>query len=179
MRNINEYKRRFNTLLESTMGNVKPLISEAPEFEEFVVPTLDMFKKIYVESYETEDMNQSKELNVKTSLNGNEFKITLPEGVYFNGEYIGIEVSVDRILKMVWDVSSPIEGPNIEHTEPCCETTTETGFRIWFRLPETQEEFLKNQPYNLYVDVRFVNVRGGKLRFSIEIPSGSELFSRH
>ena len=28
MRNINEYKRRFNMLLESTMGNVKPLINE-------------------------------------------------------------------------------------------------------------------------------------------------------
>jgi hypothetical protein len=28
MKTINEYKNRFNQLLESTMGNVKPLISE-------------------------------------------------------------------------------------------------------------------------------------------------------
>jgi len=28
MKNINEYKRRFNTLMESTMGDVKPLIME-------------------------------------------------------------------------------------------------------------------------------------------------------
>ena len=44
MGNINVHKRRFDELLESTMGNVKPLISEAPEFEEFVVPTMDMVK---------------------------------------------------------------------------------------------------------------------------------------
>ena len=42
MKSINEYKRRFNMLLESKMGDVKPLISEAPQFEEFVVPTMDM-----------------------------------------------------------------------------------------------------------------------------------------
>lgn len=28
MKNINQYKKRFNQLLESTMGNVKPLIME-------------------------------------------------------------------------------------------------------------------------------------------------------
>ena len=28
MKSIRSYKRRFNTLMESTMGNVKPLISE-------------------------------------------------------------------------------------------------------------------------------------------------------
>ena len=28
MKNINEYKRRFNTLMESEMGDVKPLINE-------------------------------------------------------------------------------------------------------------------------------------------------------
>ena len=48
MININEYKRRFDKLLESTMGNVKPLISESTEFEEFVVPTLDMLKDAIV-----------------------------------------------------------------------------------------------------------------------------------
>jgi hypothetical protein len=31
MKSINEYKNRFNQLLESTMGNVKPLISEKVE----------------------------------------------------------------------------------------------------------------------------------------------------
>ena len=31
MRNINEYKKRFYKLMESTIGDVKPLISEQPE----------------------------------------------------------------------------------------------------------------------------------------------------
>ena len=30
MNNLNEYKNRFYTLMESTMGNVKPLINEGP-----------------------------------------------------------------------------------------------------------------------------------------------------
>lgn len=33
MKNINEYKRRFDALLESTIGNVKPLINEDENFE--------------------------------------------------------------------------------------------------------------------------------------------------
>jgi len=33
MKNLNEYKRRFNILMESEMGNVKPLIMEQPEEE--------------------------------------------------------------------------------------------------------------------------------------------------
>ena len=37
MRNINEYKRRFDTLLESTMGNVKPLINEQSDDVQAVV----------------------------------------------------------------------------------------------------------------------------------------------
>ena len=31
MNNIEEYRKRFNSLLESSMGDVKPLISEQPE----------------------------------------------------------------------------------------------------------------------------------------------------
>ena len=43
MRNINEYKRRFNTLLESTMGNVKPLINEE-ETTTYCQKTYPMYK---------------------------------------------------------------------------------------------------------------------------------------
>ena len=33
MKNIEQYRKRFNSLLESTMGDVRPLISEQDEFK--------------------------------------------------------------------------------------------------------------------------------------------------
>jgi len=37
MKTINEYKKRFDQLLESTIGNAKPLISEDENFEQFQI----------------------------------------------------------------------------------------------------------------------------------------------
>jgi len=49
MRNINEYKRRFDTLLESTIGNVKPLINEETDLKLNITP--EELKK-FIESLE-------------------------------------------------------------------------------------------------------------------------------
>ena len=36
MKNLNDYKRRFNILMESEMGNVKPLINQGVEIDELI-----------------------------------------------------------------------------------------------------------------------------------------------
>lgn len=38
MNNIEQYRKRFNSLLESTMGDVRPLISEQDEFKKDIKP---------------------------------------------------------------------------------------------------------------------------------------------
>ena len=54
MKNLNKVKNRFNILLESTMGNVKPLLSEQHDKEELISKIIDMDSEfnndpIYVE----------------------------------------------------------------------------------------------------------------------------------
>lgn len=186
MKNIEQYRKRFNSLLESTMGDVRPLISEAQQFEEFVVPTMDMLKEVLAVTMKQVDTSSrfasslsgvdDKKINVRTSLNGNEYKITLPEGVYDPNETIRVEFYIDKTLMIF-----PPNGNN-EHSRDNVSNIHDTEkadgliVNFKFHLPETQEEFSKKQPYNGYVDVRCKNVRGGKIRFSVEVPSGSEIY---
>ena len=170
MRNINEYKRRFNTLLESTMGNVKPLISEAPEFEEFVVPTLDMVESTNA-YYFVEREYVGKEITHKLSLSGNEYKITLSEGMYEPEEGIMVFFYLnwkDPILKLDNVKSSPNVDTFI--------TNGKSKVQLNFNMPMTQKELQNNSPFIRYADIFCKNVKGGILRFSVEVPSGSEIY---
>jgi hypothetical protein len=178
MRSINEYKRRFNTLLESKMGDVKPLISEAPQFEEFVVPTMDMLLDTDVIS--KPNSSNSKELNVKTSVSGNEFKITLPEGMYDSREMIKISLDIDKALMLVKGpnrLSNPLAVSNKGIIEMGLNYGSDsTEVLIYFLMPETQTELEEMLPFNSSLDVQCKNVKGGKIKFTVEVPSGSEIY---
>ena len=176
MRNINEYKRRFDTLLESTMGNVKPLISEAPEFEEFVVPTLDMVKATNAYHFvEREDGSSvGEKITHKKSLSGQEYKITLSEGMYEPGEEISVSFKLDEmnpILKLD-DVKSRPKGGYASIPE-------QNEVYLEFEMPMTQKELQNNSPFIRYADIFCKNVKGGILRFSVEVPSGSEIYEKN
>ena len=45
MRNLNEYKNRFNQLMESTIGDVKPLITEQPTGDTTTIFNISWFEK--------------------------------------------------------------------------------------------------------------------------------------
>lgn len=183
MKSINEYKRRFNMLLESKMGDVKPLISEAPQFEEFVVPTLDMLKDAIVRTVKdgkiTGDLI-SYDDNFKKTFTGNEYKITLPEGMYEAGE----EISVDFYMDPIFIIQNVISYKSANVVTDYQNNTAYVA-KAWnldnfisfqFKIPNTQKELEENSPFITYVDFRCKNVRGGKLRFSVEVPSGSEIY---
>lgn len=55
MKKINDYRNRFVNLLESTMGNVKPLISEAEGYEAGITKTIKNSGK--EESYKIEEID--------------------------------------------------------------------------------------------------------------------------
>ena len=176
MKSINEYKRRFNMLLESKMGDVKPLISEAPQFEEFVVPTLDMLKEVFAFATTMDGSSNNEKLNVKTSLDGNEYKITLPEGVYNPSELVDVTFVIDKTLMIL-----PPNESNEHSRDNVAQIGQENkgdvyGIYFTFILPRTQEQFSEKPSYYGYVDVKCKNVRGGKLRFSVEVASGSEIY---
>lgn len=176
MKNIEQYRKRFNSLLESTMGDVRPLISEAPQFEEFVVPTMDMLKKSFAFATTKDLSSYFKKLNVKTSLNGNEYKMTLPEGVYSPDEMINVEFNIDKTL-MIYPPNENNEL-SLDKIDKVLQRNLGDVYGIYFNfyLPETQEKFLEEQPYYGYLDVQCKNVKGGKIRFSVEVPSGSEIY---
>ena len=182
MKSINEYKRRFNMLLESKMGDVKPLISEAPQFEEFVVPTMDMVLNYEVLSYNSQKMED--ELPSELSLDGNEYKLTLPEGMYDPSEKIIVKFDIDPkiILKTVLGNDSRVtRSSNIREfsVEKNIENESSNKFKtviLVFNMPETQKELEEKSPYIAYIETPCKNVRGGKIKFSAEVPSGSEIY---
>ena len=184
MRNINEYKRRFNTLLESTMGNVKPLISEAPQFEEFVVPTLDMVKDTDVLSLENYKGDIKKLLGHEKTFNGNEYKITLPEGMYDAGEDIQVIFYMDPILMFLDEfgnkvgISSKSDNVILVGVDKWSVPSENIRITFQFKMPNTQKELKENSPFITYVDFRCKNVKGGKIKFTVEVPSGSEIYEK-
>ena len=179
MRNINKYRKRFYNLMESTLGNVKPLISEAPQHEEFVTPTMDMLS--YGEAHSSSDGTggYGKTINSKTSLSGNEYKFTLAEGMYESLESISIGFWIDGKLKLQEKVLSTdiTKSDNVTYTNVLkISAYGKRYINFKFNMPKTQNEFKEKSPFIAYIDVPCKNVRGGKLRFSAEVPSSSEIF---
>jgi hypothetical protein len=191
MRNINEYKKRFYNLMESTMGDVKPLISEDTQHEEFVTPTIKMLSYGHVESLDTPGVEKgwnksikswNKSIKSKTSLSGNEYKSTLSDGMYKSLERIKVYFGIVGKLKLIEKVLT--KSDNVIDTKGLGNSTLEiindegleTELAFVFNMPKTQKEFKEKSPYIAYIDVPCENVRGGKLRFSAEVPSDSEIF---
>jgi hypothetical protein len=173
MKNIENYKTRFYALMESTMGDVKPLISEAPQYEEFVTPTIDMV--IDTKSSSLIDGNYNPIKNT-LSLNGNEYKMTLNEGMYNPNETIAVLFNMNNKLNFV-GFHNKDEGIRVVNYNGHGDKNDDYSSISWYiNMPMTQEEFETNSPYIKYLDVSCKNVRGGKIRFSVEVPSGSEIF---
>jgi len=175
MRNINEYKKRFYNLMESTLGDVKPLISEATQYEEFVTPTMDMSSNGTAYT-SIGNVGGGETINSKTSLSGNEYKFTLAEGMYKSLESISIDFTIDGKLKLK-DSEYITKSDNVTYAnvwEISDEGERDLIFK--FNMPKTQKEFKEKSPFIAYIDIPCENVRGGKLRISAEVPSGSEIF---
>lgn len=165
--------------MESTLGDVKPLISEAPQHEEFVTPTMDMLSN--GDAYSSSDGTRSwKTINSKTSLSGNEYKFTLAEGMYKSLEIISIGFWLDVKLKLQEKVLSTdiTKSDNVTHADVLAQSEGDRYIKFRFNMPKTQNEFKEKSPYIAYIDVPCENVRGGKLRFSAEVPSSSEIFEK-
>ena len=180
MNNLNEYKRRFYNLMESTLGNVKPLIYEATQYEEFVTPTMDMLSYGVVYTL-IGNGGYGKAINSKKSLSGNEYKFTLAEGMYKSLERINIDFTIVGKFKLQEKVLSTdiTKSDNVTYTKVWGNSERGENLRditFIFNMPKTQKEFKENSPYIAYIDIPCENVRGGKLRFSVEVPSGSEIF---
>ena len=187
MRNINEYKRRFNTLLESTMGDVKPLIFEALEFDTFVTPE----KKMLLFGGKDEDNN---DFEPRVGVIDNEFIITLPEASYKASGYIELMLVYPLSTSPNWDPKSnlkipenvAIKGTSSEvsrklqisnHPADHYAGSDESDMIIfYFKVPPTQKEFDNNQPYMDSFEIPCSNVRGGKIKITVEIPKNSTIF---
>jgi hypothetical protein len=117
MKTINEYKNRFNQLMESTMGDVKPLIMEQSTGE-----TLPVVTKVYIEKYGKPDSGrcfQNPKLNNSCD-SGNSF-IEFNDGTILkypnisyssyveNGTYEGDEI---KSLKPPYYVSFNLNNKN-------------------------------------------------------------------
>jgi hypothetical protein len=70
MNNLNEYKKRFNTLMESTIGNVKPLITEQENNDEIIER---MFDTLFREGSKASAFVQEK-FDILATLLNNELK---------------------------------------------------------------------------------------------------------
>ena len=200
MKNIENYKTRFYTLMESTIGDVKPLISEAPQYEEYVEPEKEDFY-IFLESL---DEGYGKIEITEKSYSNYEYKITVKPGSYEPNEELTLTIRVnvnsrksykndvglfDDYLK----VSSPLKysGDAIRGKLKTTFLTSQDARTIigdklkafWnsnpkadytimlkFKMPSTQKEYDRNQPFEKYAEVKFDNVRGGKIKFTILFP---------
>jgi hypothetical protein len=200
MENIENYKTRFYALMESTMGDVKPLISEAPQYEEYVEPEKGDFH-IFLESL---DEGYGKIEITEKSYSNYEYKITVKPGSYEPNEELTLTIRVnvnsrksyknnaglfDDYLK----VSSPLKysGDAIRGKLKTTFLTSQDARTIigdklnafWnsnpkadytimlkFKMPSTQKEYDRNQPFEKYAEVKFDNVRGGKIKFTVLFP---------
>lgn len=185
MRNINVYKRRFDELLESTMGNVKPLISEAPEFDQFVTPE----KNMLVFGGKDEDNN---DFELRVGVIGNEFIITLPEASYKAGGFIELMLVYPLTSSPNWNPKYNLKIPeNVvissgDDTPPLLTPNRARAYEgddksnriiFFFVVPKTQKEFDDNQPYMDSFEIPCSNVRGGKIKITVEIPRNSTIFN--
>jgi hypothetical protein len=156
--------------MESTLGDAKPLINEDKQHEEFVTPTKEMMKSRLCLELKTIDR-----VNTSLTLNGNEYRLTFPEGMYTSSEKFSYNIRIDKILNLVIRKATVVKSDNVVYFETDDEGT-ENQFIVQFVVPKTQKELKQKSPYIAYIDVPCKNVRGGKLRFSAEVPSSSEIF---
>lgn len=170
MKNINEYKKIFYNLMESTMGDVRPLINEDKQHEEFVTPTKEMMKDRVCHELKTYDR-----VDTSLTLNGNEYRLTFPEGMYTSSEKFSYRIHINKILNLVVRKPGVVKSNNVVYFETD-DKGWEYEFIVQFVVPKTQKELKQKSPYIAYIDVPCKNVRGGKIRFSAEIPSGAEIF---
>lgn len=168
MRNIQNYKTRFYTLMESTMGDVKPFIFESSEYEKFITPTKDMVKDFDV-------FSNGVDIRARLSLNGNEYKLTLPGDVYDKSERIEAYFFIDKQL-MILDDKNIKSNDLVFDFDDVIEKRNNYVINLSIILPSTQEEFDENSPYVAYIDVPCENVKDKKIKFSVEVPSGSKIF---
>lgn len=185
MGNINEYKKRFEILLESTMGDVRPMISEDQEFNTYITPTLDML------TFEGED-EEHKDFVPNVTVTGSEYFVTLPEATYQASSFIGINVIYPLTTSPSWNknknLNIPPEVPlpyqsNTNKLEIPTKSTenkqdpsgTSNIIRFDIRIPNTQAEFDSNQPYGGSFTVPCLNVRGGKIKISFKIEPGATI----
>jgi hypothetical protein len=204
MKNIENYKTRFYTLMESTMGDVKPLISEAPQYEEYVEPEKEDFY-IFLESL---DEGYGKIEITEKSYSNYEYKITVKPGSYEPNEELTLTIRVNVNSKKSYKnnvglfddylkVSSPLKysGDAIRGKLKTTFLTSDDldnpprtiiGDKLnafWnnnpkadytimlkFKMPSTQKEYDSIKPFSKYAEVKFDNVRGGKIKFTILFP---------
>ena len=203
MKNIENYKTRFYTLMESTMGDVKPLISEAPQYEEYVEPEKEDFY-IFLESL---DEGYGKIEITEKSYSNYEYKITVKPGSYEPNEELTLTIRVNVNSKKSYKnnvgyddyliVSSPLKysgdaipgklkktfltsddldnpsrtiiGDKLKafwNNNPKADYT----IKLKFKMPSTQKEYDSIKPFSKYAEVKFDNVRGGKIKFTILFP---------
>jgi len=195
MKNIENYKTRFYALMESTMGDVKPLISEAPQYEEYVEPE----KKDFYIFLESLDAKYAKIDIIENNYSNYEYKITTKPGSYEPNEELTLTIRVNVNSKKSYKnndyliVSSPLKYSgdairgklkttfltstdartiigdklnNFLNNNPKADYT----IMLKFKMPSTQKEYDRNQPFSKYAEVKFDNVRGGKIKFTILFP---------
>ena len=167
MKNIENYKTRFYTLMESTMGDVKPLISEAPQYEEYVEPEEEDFS-IFANDKNNNNIVMFQRDNFNNLGYSNyEYRLKAKPGSYEAGEIITLEVRVKNDHLKVSDPlkysGDAIRGKIIKYQSPCT-------IILKFKMPSTQKEYDSIKPFSKYAEVKFDNVRGGKIKFTILFP---------
>ena len=161
MRNLNEYKNRFNQLLESTIGDVKPLISEDADFEKYVTPTIDMIEHVSV------GPTTGKVFNTEIKLEGNNYIIKMvDEGAFKPNE------EVEVFLEFTSGSDGNKESLKFESNG---EIVKYPSTERKFNMPKTQEEFDSLKPFSKSWEVPCLNVRGGKIKITLTIPDGTTI----
>lgn len=100
MKNLNEYKRRFNILMESEMGNVKPLISEATINQQQITQA---FQEMASEGFKPQDVEVKDNAVTLKIRNENVCSIIENPG---NFATRWVEKNQDKIQKIIDNVNS-------------------------------------------------------------------------
>jgi len=104
MKNINEYKRRFNILMESEMGNVKPLISEAAISQQQMTQA---FQEMALEGFKPEDVEVKDDTVVLKTKNENVCGVIENPGNFITNWANNNKDKIQKIIDNVSDINSP------------------------------------------------------------------------
>jgi hypothetical protein len=106
MKNLEQYKSRFYNLMESTIGEVKPLITEEESWEKFM---MDVFKGL--ERKDWKETGLSSGFIYDTTGQYHQGLPTIQKGTYYN--YFRIQYS-PKYKNVFWTTNNP----NIKITQP-------------------------------------------------------------